>query len=102
MKGVLCWRSHQARAAAGGLERASTTRQGASGLGMAAQRKAIDDYPSNGVPRSSSGSRGTLTRRGGPWPVSTVMNLLERLGLLGGAMRQLGHSWPTNEAVGRG
>ena len=50
MRGVPCWpRIKLGRAAAGGLERASTTRQRASGLGMAAQREAIDDYPSNGV-----------------------------------------------------
>ena len=29
-----------------------------------------------------------LTRRGGRWHVSTVMNLLDRLGALGGGMRQ--------------
>ena len=33
-------------------------------------------------------ARGMLTRRGGRWHVSTVMNLLDRLGLQGGAMRQ--------------
>ena len=32
--------------------------------------------------------RGMLTRRGGRWHVSTVTNLLERLGLQGGGMRQ--------------
>ena len=32
--------------------------------------------------------RGMLTRRGGRWHVSTVMNLLDRLGLQGGGMRQ--------------
>ena len=33
-------------------------------------------------------ARGMLTRRGGRWHVSTVMNLLDRLGLQGGGMRQ--------------
>ena len=33
-------------------------------------------------------ARGMLTRRGGRWHVSTVTNLLDRLGLAGGAMRQ--------------
>ena len=33
-------------------------------------------------------ARGMLTRRGGRWHVSTVMNLLDRLGAAGGAMRQ--------------
>ena len=33
-------------------------------------------------------ARGMLTRRGGRWHVSTVMNLLDRLGAQGGGMRQ--------------
>ena len=104
-----------------GYERVSTARQGASGLGLEAQRQAIEAYAAQRgatlVARFTEAecgrnadrhaqdlapvvqdicaagamslrdiaaelnARGMLTRRGGRWHVSTVTNLLGRLGL---------------------
>ena len=54
-----------------------------AGGGIARGARAV-----RGISAHELNARGMLTRRGGRWHVSTVMNLLDRLGALGGGMRQ--------------